>query len=340
VREANGATKELHGAIAKLGKALERAFDLGADAGRALTPAPEAEAGEQAAATLTAVLHHLLREGEPEAARALAAEAGVPLPDALAAPFAAVHAVLARLRARDLAPALAWAAEHRAALAEGGAGARLELRLHSLGFVAALRSSPTGGGGAGGGAPAALAYARAHLGPFHAAFPRETQRLMGALLFAGRPPGPYADLFDDARWGEAGHELSRLACRLMGQAYESPLAVAVAAGAVALPPLLKVAAVMERAGQLVGGLRALGQLPIELELGPQFVFRSIFACPVSKDPATPDNPAALLPCGHMLCQQSVLKIARGRSKILKCPYCPTEARVDNLRTLVFPDPET
>jgi hypothetical protein len=211
VREANAATKDLHGAIAKLGKALERAFDLGADASKALTPAPEAEAEEQAGATLTAILLHLLREGEPEAARSLAAEAGVPLPDALAAPFAAVHAVLARLRARDLGPALAWAAEHRAALAEGGAGARLELRLHSLGFVAALRSP-------GGGAPAALAYARAHLAPFHAAFPRETQRLMGALLFAGRPPGPYADLLDDARWAEAGHELSRLACRLMGQA--------------------------------------------------------------------------------------------------------------------------
>lgn len=116
------------------------------------------------------------------------------------------------------------------------------------------------------------------------------------------------------------------------QAYESPLTVVVSAGAVALPALLKMAQVMERSGQ---DLRSAAQLPIELELGPDFVFHSIFACPVSKEQATPDNPAMLLPCGHMLCEQSVMKIARGRSKILKCPYCPTEARADNLRTVTF-----
>lgn len=39
----------------------------------------------------------------------------------------------------------------------------------------------------------------------------------------------------------------------------------------------------------------------------------------------------------MLCEQSILKIARNRGRVLKCPYCPVEARPDNTRTLIFPD---
>jgi len=45
----------------------------------------------------------------------------------------------------------------------------------------------------------------------------------------------------------------------------------------------------------------------------------------------------LLPCNHVLCEQSVLKIAKSRMRTFKCPYCPVDARPDNLRTLIFPD---
>ena len=45
----------------------------------------------------------------------------------------------------------------------------------------------------------------------------------------------------------------------------------------------------------------------------------------------------LLPCNHVLCEQSVLKIAKSRVRVFKCPYCPMEARADNLRSLIFPD---
>lgn len=43
----------------------------------------------------------------------------------------------------------------------------------------------------------------------------------------------------------------------------------------------------------------------ELELGSQFVFHSVFACPVSREQGTPDNPPMLLPCGHVLAKQSL-----------------------------------
>jgi hypothetical protein len=53
--------------------------------------------------------------------------------------------------------------------------------------------------------------------------------------------------------------------------------------------------------------------------------------------AAADNPPKLLPCNHVLCEQSIQKIARSRSRVFKCPYCPMEARPDNTRTLIFPD---
>jgi hypothetical protein len=120
------------------------------------------------------------------------------------------------------------------------------------------------------------------------------------------------------------------------QAYDSPLAVTIAAGSVALPPLLKLTTMMEKNSQ---DLASCTQLPIEIEVGQEFVYRSIFACPVSRDQSTADNPPKLLPCNHVLCEQSILKIARSRSRVFKCPYCPMEARPDNLRLLIFPDVE-
>jgi hypothetical protein len=113
--------------------------------------------------------------------------------------------------------------------------------------------------------------------------------------------------------------------------------VTVAAGSVGLPALLKLASVMEKGGQ--GSLASCQQLPIEIELGQEFVYHSIFACPVSREQSTADNPPKLLPCNHVLCEQSILRIARNRSRVFKCPYCPMEARVDNTRQLIFPDVE-
>ena len=48
------------------------------------------------------------------------------------------------------------------------------------------------------------------------------------------------------------------------QAYESPLLVAVAAGAVALPTLLKLSGILAAQGQ---NITSVEQLPVELELG-------------------------------------------------------------------------
>lgn len=76
------------------------------------------------------------------------------------------------------------------------------------------------------GQAAALAYARAHFGPFRASFLKDIQRLMGCLVFSGRSglegcgssaPSPYADLLHPERWEEVAQQFTRLACGLMGQ---------------------------------------------------------------------------------------------------------------------------
>ena len=62
-----------------------------------------------------------------------------------------------------------------------------------------------------------------------------------------------------------------------------PGQVAVAAGSAALPTLLKLASLA--AVQPLAEALAAGQLPVEVPLGREFCFQSVFACPVSRDQA-------------------------------------------------------
>ena len=123
------------------------------------------------------------------------------------------------------------------------------------------------------------------------------------------------------------------ACNFVLQAQDSPLLVATAAGAAALPTLLKCAALMGMQGQ---DIRTCEQLPTDLELGGEFVFHSIFACPVSREQSSASNPPKILPCGHVLCHQSILKIAKSNTRAFKCPYCPQESTPNSCRELHFP----
>jgi hypothetical protein len=77
------------------------------------------------------------------------------------------------------------------------------------------------------------------------------------------------------------------------------------------------------------------QLPVEIELGHDFTFYSIFACPISRDQASPDDPPMMLPCGHMLSKQSLTKLNKSNTKPFKCPYCPSEQKVSDCLQVTF-----
>ena len=100
----------------------------------------------------------------------------------------------------------------------------------------------------------------------------------------------------------------------MGASAESPFAVAVDAGAAALPTLLKMTAVMTAKGQPWEGLE---QLPLEVELPPRFAFHSVFACPVARDQSTPDNPPMILPCGYAAKRCDYASRGRSRSPAMQ-----------------------
>eukprot|EP01024_Parvocaulis_polyphysoides_P075172 TRINITY_DN9708_c1_g1_i1.p3 TRINITY_DN9708_c1_g1~~TRINITY_DN9708_c1_g1_i1.p3 ORF type:complete len:104 (-),score=14.27 TRINITY_DN9708_c1_g1_i1:526-807(-) len=83
-------------------------------------------------------------------------------------------------------------------------------------------------------------------------------------------------------------------------------------------------------------MKKLKDMPLEIDLGEEFMFHSIFACPVSKEQSTPNNLPMMLPCGHVLCQDSINNITTSNQRPFKCPYCPSETTAQNCRKLFFP----
>lgn len=229
---------------------------------------------------------------------------------------------------RNLTPALAWADAHAAALAARGAD--LGFALHRLRFLQLLDGCGSAADGADGASAisAALAYGRAFLAPAADSSTRllgEVQQLMGTLLFVGRlDSSPYAALLDGSHWRAAREQLRAEFLAIHKLPDESPLAVSLRVGVLALPTLVKVANVL----QAKVGARAPGsydRLPVELELPSEFTYHSIVTCPVSREQCTRDNPPMLLPCGHVISLISTSKLSRGcRTARFKCPYCPVE----------------
>mmetsp|Transcript_22590 Transcript_22590/g.70129 ORF Transcript_22590/g.70129 Transcript_22590/m.70129 type:complete len:387 (-) Transcript_22590:75-1235(-) len=321
VSAVEGIQKEFHSCINKLGKTMDKLMVPNiAKACRQIT-------FEQALVDQV-VAQHLYREGRFELGDTFAAEAGVGSSDSLKETFVEMHEVLEDLRGRRLGRALAWVERHRAALERGRSEpAALEFMIHRLQYVHLL------GGGEGGGRLEALRYGRERFPPFARSQLAQIQRLMGALLYAGRlGESPYADLLAGGFWEELELQFARECCSLLGQSYDSPLAVVVSAGSRALPVLLKLAGILASKSQ---EMSALDQLPVEIELGREFNFHSVFACPVSRDQSTPENPPMLLPCGHVLAKQSIQKLAKSSNRLFKCPYCPGETTSGECRELTF-----
>ena len=225
-----------------------------------------------------------------------------------------MNRILDAIKDRNLEPALEWARANREALNLRGTTLKfsksgvlqkssLELRLHKLKFVELLRA---------GSKLAAITYARQNFPAFVEGQEREVQGLMCAVMYAG--PGladsPYGHLLDPSHWTDIGDLFLRDACALLGLSVESPLAVAVNAGCVALPALLKIKQAMQQ--RQVPGVwnTEKEELPIEIDLGGECRYHSVFACPILKQQVSDTNPPMRLTCGHVIsrCSEMMMNI--------------------------------
>lgn len=305
--------KELNVALSKYPKALEKVFNP--DISKAYR-----NIDFDIATVNQIIASHFYRLGLFDVGDCFVKEADEP--DAARSLFQEMYHILEAMKNRNLVPALNWATSNSDKLKENGSD--LQLKLHQLQFVEILQK---------GSRDEALNYARTHISPFAGNHMAELQKLMVCLLWTGKlEQFPYAHLLSPTNWDTVAGELTRQFCNLLGQSFESPLSVTIAAGIQALPPLLKFMTVMVAKKP---EWQTMKQLPVPVELNKEFQFHSVFVCPVSKDQSTDDNPPMLLSCGHVLCKQSINRMSKNNTKSFKCPYCPTDIDSNQCKQLYF-----
>lgn len=232
--------------------------------------------------------------------------------------FMELYSVVAAIdNARNLQPALEWAVKYRHELNKRGNS--LEFKLHRLNYLHLLLQSKQA---------EALQYARKHFAAFSNVHIKEIQRLMACLLYVGRlENSPYKDMVSPNMWLDISHDFSSACCSVLGLSMESPLYTSITAGSLSLPKQLKVAAMMQA--------KQMTFTPVEVELEKAFQFHSIFACPVSREQTTSDNPPMRLHCGHVIAKSSLWRLSKNGTSRFKCPYCPTEQPASKATQVIF-----
>ncbi|CDF35423.1 unnamed protein product [Chondrus crispus] len=267
-----------------------------------------------------AIASHLFRTGLFDIGHSFLREAHLQLHDDHIRPFRRLHDILTAFRHQDLRPAIAWREENEDALR--GSDEHLLFRLHRLAYLQILGT---------GDRDAALAYARAHFAHFPDHI-TSVQRLMTCLLYVHKlAESPYRDLVSPAHRDSIERALSREYCRAQGMKHDPSLVTVVRCGTKAIPTLIKAS----RVAPTLSDLGMDDALPVEIDVGRECQFHSIFTCPVSKEEASEgNNMPMMLPCGHVLSNQSILRLPRGSHRF-KCPYCPMEQVGSECREVHF-----
>ncbi|XP_064602165.1 E3 ubiquitin-protein ligase RMND5A-like [Liolophura sinensis] len=312
--------RDLHSSVSKVGKAIDRNFVAEF---HSVTTAGVFEGEDKSRQLNEVVCEHFLRQGMLDIAEQLNEEAQLNMSGDQKEPFLELHRILGALKQRDMQPALRWAQLNRNQLLAHGSS--LEFKLHRLYFIDLIKQGPSR-------QREALMYARNF--SLFTSHDKDLQALMGSLLYLrqGIQNSPYAYLLDPLYWDEICDVFTRDACALMGLSVESPLSVSIRAGCIALPPLLNIRQVMQ-ARQCSNVWSAKDELPVEIDLGSEYRFHSIFACPILRQQSSENNPPVRLMCGHVISQDALTKLANG-SKV-KCPYCPVEQNPEEAKRICF-----
>lgn len=243
------------------------------------------------------------------------------LEENMQAQFSNMYHILIELRHHHkLQPAIDWARSNASALE--ARGSNLEFELCRLQFVNLFLERRDEDQCDFDGPMRALHYAQTEFQTFRGRYLLEIQQLMGAIPFCSNlDESPYSLRFNNSSaWEEVATSFTREFCSLLELSADSPLYVAATAGAIALPTLLKLQTIQK---QKRTEWTSQNELPVETPLPPSYRFHSIFVCPVSKEQTTDQNPPMMLPCCHVIAQESLQKLSRGAK--FKCPYCPAES---------------
>nr|XP_018898843.1 PREDICTED: protein RMD5 homolog A [Bemisia tabaci] len=314
--------RDLHSTVSKVGKAIDRNFvqDF------ASTSREDVFSGPDKIMLLNQVIcQHFIRQGMLDIVDELVAEAGVKTEPSVKEPFSALNSILDSLKQKDLTQAFDWAREHRESLEAQNSS--LEFKLHQLQFISLLQKGTTGQN-------EAIAYARTHFSQFVGRHEKEVQNLMGMFLFLphGISASPYAHMLEPHLWSDIVDTFTKDACSLLGLSVDSPLSVSVNVGCAALPALLNIRQVMQQK-QVTGMWSGKDELPIEIELGQEHKYHSVFACPILRQQSSESNPPMRLICGHVISRDALTKL--GSVNKLKCPYCPVEQNPSEARLIYF-----
>lgn len=316
------AHREIHGAVSKVGKAIDRNFVYNH------THAASDSFNDK---TLDhnllnqVIVEHFLRQGMLEISEELMEEAKVTVPLDKKNPFAELNQVLEGLKKRDVGPALDWVKAHRDELKDRDSA--LEFKLHRLQFIKFLSQGPEK-------QKELLEYARKNFQSLAARHEKDMQALMGCLIYlkSGIGESPYSYLLDPINWSEICDIFTKDACALLGMSVESPLSVAFDAGAIALPALISLRQVI-LSSSMPTVWSTKDELPIPIYVGRKCQFHSIFACPILRQQSSDSNPPMRLVCGHVVSKDALNKLASGNK--LKCPYCPVEQNPQDARQIQF-----
>jgi E3 ubiquitin-protein transferase RMND5 len=171
-------------------------------------------------------------------------------------------------------------------------------------------------------------YSTKNLAQFYTKFRVQIHKLMGSIAFVNNlEDTKYYDLVNNVHWDHLTQSFVRDFCKIQGLSKESGLFMTLKVGTLGIPKFQAFFKLMKGKERL---FEDINDFPIEMSLGSDFKFHSIFICPVSKEIATKENPPMLLKCGHCITKQSFNTILSQRNersgRKSKCPTCPAEIK--------------
>lgn len=329
----------MHATVSKVGKAIDRNFSADYPT---IAPIDLFDNEKQLEILNQVIADHFYRQGLNDVADSLSQESSLPPEEDIHLElFAELYQNYEAITNRNLGPALEWVTQYSSELEERKSS--LEFKLRRLAYLQLLEQGVNS-------QAEAIAYTRAHFNKFINRFEKDIQMLMGCLIYIGLPNGfantPYSSLFSEDLWMDAADSYLKESCEIVGVNKDSCLEIIINSGCYALPSLMNLKQIMTK-NRVSSVWSERNELPIEIDLGDEYRYHSIFTCPILK---LPSSEPMKLKCGHVISKEAFHRLTRGLTlskkikdvnllnnslSFLECPYCPKESSTTECKQIHF-----